>query len=309
MSTPNYSPKTGLIIATVILKEADFVITTENVRVKRSKMKYLKLKSGYSMPIIGLGTWLLSGKDCYETVLTALENGYRHIDTAVAYENEIDIGKALKDAELPRDELFLTSKSWYTKLRFKDVIEQCNRSLEYLNTDYLDLLLIHWPNRAIPLQETLKAFEELVELRKVRSIGVSNFTIHHIEDVLKTTALPVCINQVELHPFLKQHELLNYCNSKDIVITAYSPLAHGKVFADSTFTDIAKKINSNPGTVALAWLVSKNCAIIPKASTEEHLIENLKAAEISLDAEIIQQIDSLQEQQRVINPSWADFSY
>lgn len=261
------------------------------------------------MPSIGLGTWLLSGKDCYETVLTALENGYRHIDTAVAYENEVDVGKAIKDAELPREELFLTSKSWYTKLRFKDVIEQCNRSLEYLNTDYLDLLLIHWPNSSVPLQETLKAFEKLVELRKVRSIGVSNFTIHHIEDVLKTTALPVSINQIEFHPFLKQHELLNFCNNNGILITAYSPLAHGKVFSDPTFTEIAKKMNCNPGILALAWLLHKNCAIIPKASTEEHLKENFKAAEMSLNEEIIEQIDLIPEQQRVINPSWADYNY
>jgi diketogulonate reductase-like aldo/keto reductase len=272
-------------------------------------MKYLKLKSGYTMPAIGLGTWLLSGKDCYETVLTALEDGYRHIDTAVAYENEVDIGKALKDVAIPREELFLTSKSWYTKLRFKDVIEQCNRSLEYLNTDYLDLLLIHWPNRSIPLSETLKAFEELVELRKVRSIGVSNFNTHHLEDVLSTTALPLCINQIEFHPFLKQQSLFDFCNDNGIVITAYSPLAHGKVFSDPTFAEIAKKINCNPGTLALAWLLHKNCAIIPKASTEEHIKENLKADEISLNAEIIEQIDLLPEQQRVINPSWADFNY
>ncbi len=272
-------------------------------------MRSLKLKSGYSIPVMGLGTWLLTGKDCYEAVTTALECGYTHIDTAVAYENELDIGKALKDSNVAREDLFLTSKVWYSKLRYKDVIEQCNRSLDYLGTDYLDLLLIHWPNRAIPLQETLKAFEELVELRKVRSIGVSNFTIHHLQDTLKLTALPISTNQVEFHPYLYQKELLDFCFQNGIVLTAYSPLGHGNVFTDEPFVEIAEKGKINPSILALSWILTKNCIVIPKASTEEHLKQNLKALEIIPDPEIIKQIDDINEQQRVINPSWADFNY
>jgi len=272
-------------------------------------MKSLKLRSGYSMPILGLGTWLLTGKDCYETILTALEYGYTHIDTAVAYENENDIGKALKDSDVHREDLFLTSKVWYSKLRYKDVIDQCNRSLEYLGTDYLDLLLIHWPNRAVPLQETLKAFEELVESRKVRSIGVSNFTIHHLEDTFKNTTLPIAVNQIEFHPFLYQQELLSFCKKNDIVVSAYSPLAHGKVFSDPQFREIADKTKINPGILALSWIMSKNCAVIPKASTEEHLRENINATRINLDSKIIEQIDLIDEFHREINPSWAEFNY
>jgi 2,5-diketo-D-gluconate reductase B len=272
-------------------------------------MKYLKLQSGYSMPAIGLGTWLLTGKDCYQTVTTALEYGYTHIDTAVAYENEHDIGKAIKDSGMKREDLFITSKVWYSKLRLKDVIEQCNRSLEYLNTEYLDLILIHWPNRLIPMQETFKAFEELVESRKVRSIGVSNFTIHHLEDALKNTALPISVNQVEFHPFLLQQDLLDFCSKNNIVITAFSPFAHGKIFTDPLFKDIAAKVNLSPGNLALAWIMHKNCAVIPKASSEDHLEENFKSLHITLSQETVDIIDSIQEQQRVINPSWADFNY
>jgi 2,5-diketo-D-gluconate reductase B len=272
-------------------------------------MKDLKLKSGFSMPIIGLGTWLLTGKDCYETILTALECGYTHIDTAVAYENEHDIGKAINDSGISREDLFITSKVWYSKLRYKDVIDQCNRSLEYLGTDYLDLLLIHWPNRSIPLQDTLKAFEELVESRKVRSIGVSNFSIHHIEDAFKSTALPISVNQVEFHPFLYQRDLLNFLKQNNIMLTAYSPLAHGKIFSDPQFQSISEKSGIKPEILALSWIMSKNCSVIPKASTEEHLKKNIKATQITLTAEIIAQIESIGEQKRVINPSWADFSY
>jgi len=270
-------------------------------------MNTILLKSGYSIPVLGLGTWLMNGRECFDAVLIALENGYRHIDTATAYENEDDIGPAIQASGINRKELFLTSKVWYQKLRFKDVIEQCHSSLEKLRTDYLDLLLIHWPNRSIPMRDTFQAFERLVEEHKVRSIGVSNFTINHLDEALKSTLLPISVNQVEFHPFLYQKELYQFCKDKQIVITAYSPLARGKVFESDLLQRIGQNKNAGPGQVALAWLIKKGLVAIPKSSSEEHIITNLKALTINLSDDESSMIDNLSTDLRLINPSWSEF--
>ncbi|NLE02174.1 MAG: aldo/keto reductase [Fibrobacter sp.] len=271
-------------------------------------MKSIKLKSGYSIPILGLGTWLVTGRECFDAVLTALECGYTHIDTASAYENEDDIGKAIIESGIERSSLFLTTKIWYQKLRFNDVIEQCKQSLDKLRTDYIDLLLIHWPNKFIPLQETFDAFERLVEERKVRSIGVSNFTIPHLQEALKSTVLPIAANQIEFHPFFFQKEVLDFCNKNDIAVIAYSPLAHGKVFQSDILKSIANQKKCEPSQLALAWLMQKNIIVIPKASTEEHIKSNLESLSIVLNDTEIEQIDSIPRGNRIINPSWAEFS-
>lgn len=270
-------------------------------------MKTILLKSGYSIPVIGLGTWLMNGRECFDSVLFALENGYRHIDTATAYENEDDIGKAIETSEISRKDLFIASKVWYQKLRYKDVLDQCNSSLEKLRTDYLDLLMIHWPNKFIPIESTLKAFEHLVETHKVRSIGVSNFTINHLNEAIKNTVLPLSVNQIEFHPFLYQKDILNFCREKQIVITAYSPLARGKVFESDLLKNIAKLKNCNPGQITLAWLLKKGIVVIPKSSSEEHIISNMQALSIDITDEESVQIDNLTSQNRLINPSWSEF--
>lgn len=270
-------------------------------------MKTILLKSGYSIPVMGLGTWLMSGRECFDSVLMALENGYHHIDTATAYENEDDIGQAIQTSGINRKELFLTSKVWYQKLRFKDVIDQCHSSLEKLRTDYLDLLLIHWPNKFIPMNETFKAFEKLVEEHLVRSIGVSNFTINHLEEALKSTVLPIAVNQVEFHPFLFQKELYQYCKEKQIVIIAYSPLARGKVFESDLLQRIGQNKDTGPGQIALAWLIKKGLVVIPKSSSEEHIIANLEALSVNLSDQESSMIDNISENQRFINPSWSEF--
>lgn len=270
-------------------------------------MKTILLKSGYPIPVLGLGTWLMNGRECFDSVLMALENGYRHIDTATAYENEDDIGQALQASGINRKELFITSKVWYQKLRFKDVIDQCNSSLEKLRTDYLDLILIHWPNKFIPLQDTFRAFERLIEDHKVRSIGVSNFTINHLNEALKITVLPIAVNQIEFHPFLYQKEIYSFCKERDITVTAYSPLARGKVFESDLLQRIGQKKDTGPGQVALAWLLKKGIVVIPKSSSEEHIIANLEALSIDLTDEESGQIDNLSQNQRFINPSWSEF--
>ena len=242
-------------------------------------------------------------------MLTALEFGYTHIDTASAYENEEDIGQAIEESGVERTKLFLTSKVWYQKLRYKDVIDQCNSSLDKLRTDYLDLLLIHWPNKFIPFSETFEAFERLVEDRKVRSVGVSNFTVHHLQDAIKATALPLSVNQVEVHPLFYQHELITFCKEHKIVVTAYSPLAHGKILKSDILKEISYKKEAEPGQIALAWLIQKNIVVIPKASSEEHIRANIEALSVELTNEEMSLIDKLPEQKRTSDPMWAEFDY
>lgn len=270
-------------------------------------MKKIQLASGFSIPQIGLGTWLLTGRECFEAVSTALDFGYTLIDTAVAYDNEQDIGKAIEESGINRSDLFLTTKVWYQKLRAKDVVDQCNRSLDYLRTDYIDLLLIHWPNKYIPMRETFEGFEQLVEERKVRSAGISNFTIRHIQEAKKSTVLKLSINQVEFHPFLYQKELLQYCNGNSISVMAYSPLGRGKVFHSELLKEIADDKGAEVSQIVLAWLMRKNIIVIPKASSDEHLKANLDSMEIELSDHESSLIDSISENERIIKPSWAEF--
>lgn len=270
-------------------------------------MKKIQLASGYSIPQIGLGTWFLSGRECFEAVSTALDFGYTLIDTAAAYENEQDIGKAIEESGINRSTLFLTTKIWYQKLRAKDVVDQCNRSLDLLRTDYIDLLLVHWPNRFIPMRETFEGFEQLVEERKVRSTGVSNFTIRHIKEAQKSTALKLSVNQIEFHPFLYQKNILQYCNDFNISIMAYSPLARGKVLHSELLKEIAVKKEKQVSQIVLAWLLRKNIIVIPKASSDEHLKANIEAINVELTDRESSLIDSISENERIIKPSWAEF--
>lgn len=272
-------------------------------------MKNLPLKSGFSIPSLGFGTWELTGGSCYDAVLSALRAGYTHIDTAVMYENETAVGNAIEKSGIDRKNLFITTKIWFSHLHHADVIKSCRRSLEQLECDYLDLLLIHWPNRSVPIRETFGAFEELVEHKKVRSIGVSNFTIHHLEEALKVTQIPISVNQVEFHPYLYQREQLDFCTKNGIVITAYSPLARGKVLQDETIKKIAFKRGIIPAQIVLAWILSKSCAAIPKASSEDHIKSNITAADICLNDDEIREIDQINVNIRTINPGWAEFDY
>lgn len=272
-------------------------------------MKNIPLTSGYSIPALGLGTWLLTGTECYKAIITALKNGYTHIDTAVMYENEEIIGKAIKDSGIPRKDLFITTKIWYEHLHYRDVILQASKSLEKLKTDYIDLLLIHWPNRSIPFKETFEAFEVLVESKKIRSIGVSNFTVHHIEKAIIATTLPISVNQVEFNPLFYQKELYEFCKEHKIAVTAYSPLARGKVFQNEILTKIAQSKKCDAGLISLAWLLNKGIVVIPKASSEDHIRNNFHALEVLLNEEEVKQIDNIKTHERMIYPEWGDFNY
>jgi 2,5-diketo-D-gluconate reductase B len=272
-------------------------------------MKEPKLASGYTIPAIGLGTWMLTGQTCYDAVQMALEMGYTHIDTAAAYENEGVVGKAIEESGVDRAKLFITTKVWFKNLDYNSVLRACAESLEWLHMEYVDLLLIHWPSKDVPVGETLGAFSHLVKEGLVRSTGVSNFTIGRCTEALQAAQgkVPVTNNQVEFHPYFYQKDLLEFCTENNILLTAYSPLGRGKVLKDPVVTEIASRRGAGPSQVILAWLLQKGIVVIPKASSSEHLRANLEARDLELTAGEIAQIDALNRNDRLIRPGWADF--
>ena len=247
--------------------------------------KSIKMANGNLIPIFGLGTWQLRGQECVSTVKEALEIGYDHIDTADSYENHIQIRTALQSTE--REKLFITTK--IPKELLDRPIQNVDRYFDELGVEYLDLVLIHWPNKSEPMAENLLKIQEM---DRVKSVGVSNFSIDLIKQVMSNGFNPV-VNQVEFHPYLYQKELLDFCNEQNIVLTAYSPLARGKVLGDSVLSRIGEKHNASEAQISLAWLLSKNVVVIPKASSRSHLQENYNALKIELSDEEISEIDAL----------------
>lgn len=263
-----------------------------------------KLASGIAIPILGLGTWKLTGNTCVQAVQKALELGYTHIDTAQAYGNQPEIAEALADFD--RKKLFITSKIWHSDLRSKSVEPACNRILEELQTNYVDLCLIHWPNRSVPIAETLEAMNNLVKQKKVRSIGVSNFTVAHLKEALQTNAI-ISANEVEFHPAFFQKELLDFCAQKKIAVIAYSPLGRSSLLNHPVLREIAKKNAKTVSQICLRWLLQKGLIVIPKASSETHLAENMRLFDWELSLEDEQRIDFLGEKNRLLNPGFAEF--
>jgi len=264
------------------------------------KIPTYKLRSKYSIPVLGLGTWLLTGKECEEVIKKALKIGYKHIDTAEAYENQAEIGRAIRD--FSRSEIFITSKVWRTNLRFNNVLKACESTLKDLNTSYLDLYLIHWPNPNVSIEETLRAMKILYEEGKVRSIGVSNFDVPLLEKALEVEEIPVCVNQVEFHPLFYQKELLEFCKKNGIILVAYSPLARRKIFGDKTIKELADKYGKSPSQISLRWILQRGAIPIPKASSEEHLSENMSIFDWKLSSNDVNKIDSIGIKKRIVDP-------
>lgn len=263
----------------------------------------IKLQDNNEMPVLGLGTWRLSGRECISIVQKALEFGYTHFDTAQMYGNESEIGKAIKGFE--REKLFITSKVWYDQLSYKNLIYACENSIKSLNTSYLDLYLVHWPNSRIPMKETFSAMSDLIERGLVKSVGVSNFTISHIENALKVSSVSIVTNQVEFHPYLYQKELLEYCTKHKIILTAWAPLARGLIFNDSTLKRIANAHKKTIAQITLRWLIQKNLIVIPKASSEKHLQENISIFDFSLSKDEIAEIYKIPTERRLIDLSFS----
>ena len=252
-----------------------------------------KLRDGNEIPAIGLGTWQLKGNQCINTVKLALEIGYRHIDTAEIYGNEREIGIAINN--FPRDEIFITSKVSGNHLKFNNVIKSCELSLRNLNTNCLDLYLIHWPNPFVSLRETFKAIKKLHDDGKIISFGVSNFDLNLLKKALEIEEIPICVNQVEFHPFFYQKDLLEFCKKHNIILVAYSPLARGKINENKIIKEIARKYEKTPAQISLRWIIQKGAIPIPKASTKEHLKENIDVFNWSISKEDEMKIDNIKK--------------
>ena len=262
----------------------------------RAKTYNIRSAGQANIPVLGLGTWQSTGQDCIDVVSQGLKMGYEHIDTAQAYDNEKEVGKGIKQSGVARDKFFLTTKIFPDDMKFEPekLIAAARRSLANLDTDYVDLLLLHWPDDRVPLSETIPALCELQKQGLTRNIGVSNFNIANIIEAKRYADVPIAVNQVEFHPFIKQKTLQTFLNNHHILLEAYSPLARGDVFDNKIIKEVADNHGITPAQVSLAWILSdKQRIAIPKTSNPEHLQGNLDAVKVTLSADELEKIGSL----------------
>ncbi len=262
------------------------------------------------IPLLGLGTYDLRNKECTKTVQEALKVGYRHIDTAAVYENHKAVGKGIQGFN--RSELFLTTKFLLEQINLKkiqaSVEKACNLALKELGLEYIDLYLIHWPDRNYPMSEIFRAMEGLVESGKVRRCGVSNFTIHHLEDLKRDACHPQA-NQVEFHPYLYQKALLDMCNKTGIQLIAYRPFGKGKLLHDKLLKELGAKHKKSSAQVILRWLIQHKIPTIPKAASLAHLQENFNVFGFTLTSDEMKKIDGLHRNLRFCKADDATFEY
>jgi diketogulonate reductase-like aldo/keto reductase len=238
--------------------------------------------NGARIPLIGLGTWDLRGKSCARIVEEALRLGYRHIDTAAMYRNEDEVGEGLRASGVPRHEVFITTKVWSSDLRARDFERSARESLDKLKLDSVDLLLIHWPNSSVPLKETIGALCKMKREGVARHVGVSNFDIRLIEQAVKLSTEPLVNNQIELHPYLDQSKTIGASRKAGISVTAYSPIARGRVKGDALLSRIGKAHGKTAAQVCLRYLVQQDIIAIPKTSRPERLTENFAIFDFKL---------------------------
>ena len=260
---------------------------------------------GVEVPKLGYGTWLVEGEDAYEGVLDALALGYRHVDTARAYGNEREVGRALADSGVPREEVWLTTKAWYEHAEPDRLTRVFHEQFEDLRVDRVDLLLLHWPARGVPLERTLGAMDALRREGLADHIGVSNFPSKLLREALALA--PIFCDQVEYHPYLPQGPVMHECLEHDLLLTAYSPFAHGHVHDDPVLAEIGARHGKSAGQVALRWLLDQpNLATIPKASSHERRAENLDVFDFELDDEERAAVADLSRRHlRTADPEWA----
>jgi 2,5-diketo-D-gluconate reductase B len=264
-----------------------------------------------TIPHIGLGTFRLTANQAIDSVRTGLELGYRHVDTAQIYGNELEVGTALRESKLARGEVFVTTKVWTEHLAGEHLIPSLKESLAKLGIEQLDLALIHWPSPggAVPVAESMQALLEAREQGLTRAIGVSNFTTALLKEAIAAVgAANIATNQVELHPFLQNRTLAAFAREAGIHLTAYMPLAYGKVMADPVVQTIAARMLATPAQVALAWLMAKGYAVIPSSTRRENLASNLHSRDLVLspiDTAAIDALDSVDGSGRLVDPDFA----
>ncbi|WP_408095656.1 2,5-didehydrogluconate reductase DkgB [Peredibacter sp. HCB2-198] len=258
------------------------------------------------MPQIGLGTFRLKGQDAYNSVKTGLEVGYRHIDTAQIYDNEEEVGKALADSGLPRAEVFITTKIWIENLGKEKLIPSLKESLSKLQTSYVDLVLIHWPSKEFSLKETLDELMKAKTLGLTKEIGISNFPIKETQEAIDLIgANNIYTNQIEIHPFLQNKKLVNFLNEKGIRVTAYMPLAYGKVMTDESLKAIATQHKVSPADISMSWLLDQNFTVIPSSTKKVNLENNLKTKKNFLSKDDVVRIQTLDRNDRLANPGFS----
>lgn len=258
------------------------------------------------MPVLGLGTWQNTDpEECTKSVQNALAMGYRHIDTAQVYGNEPSVGEGIERAAVDREDVFLATKVWYDQLDYDSVLGSTRKSLDRLGVESVDLLYAHWPAGPYDPEKTLDAFAALVDEGFIDRIGVSNFTPQLLDTARSVSTEPIFALQVECHPLLQQEQLREYCEEAGIELVGYSPLARGEVFDIPEIQEIAGKYGVSEAQVSLAWLREHGITAIPKATSTDHLQDNLASVSLDLDAEEIQTIDTIDREQRIINPPFA----
>jgi len=261
---------------------------------------------GLRMPKLGLGTWRLKDEAAREAVERALSLGYRHIDTAEMYGNEAEVGAAIAGARLPRDDIHLTTKVWWEHLTPDGITAALEASLKRLQTDHVDLYLIHWPAPDMDLAAALMTLVRLQEQGLTRAIGVSNFPVALLKRAVEEIGAPIAVNQVEYHVLLGQGPVLDYARAHDVAVTAYCPIAQGKLADHEELGVIARKHGATPAQIALKWLLDQpGVAAIPKAARRESQIANLEALKLELDDADRAAIAMLPKTQRMVNPGFA----
>lgn len=253
----------------------------------------IRLNSGATMPRVGLGVWQSSGKT-KSAVLAALQAGYRHIDTAAVYGNEAQVGAALAESGVPRDQVFVTSKLWNNDQGYDKALLAFDASMKRLKLDYLDLYLLHWPVAPLRL-ESWRALEQLASEKRVRSIGVSNFLLPHLRELRAHARVLPAVNQIELSPFLQRRETVSLCEELGIALAAYSPLTRGERLGHPAVTEIAEQVGRSPAQVLLRWGLQHGFIVLPKSVTPARIQENARLFDFALDAQAMSRLDALEE--------------
>jgi len=254
-----------------------------------------KLNSGQEIPVLGLGVYQTpAGRVTQEAVKFALKTGYRHVDTASLYGNEEDVGRGVRDGRVPREQVFVTTKLWNRDHGYDSALSACDKSLRRLGLGYIDLYLIHWPVTELR-GETWKALMELQRRGSCRAIGVSNYTIRHLQELLDSSEVTPTVNQVEFNPFLYQEDLLHFCNDKGIQLEAYSPLTRGHKLRHPTVVDVAQRYSKSPAQVMIRWSLQHGLVVIPKSARPERIRENSEVFDFEISAADMSRLDSLSE--------------
>ena len=262
--------------------------------------------NGATIPVLGLGTWQLNGATGSRITEQALRLGYRHLDCALIYGNEREIGEGLHASGVKRNDIFITTKVPHTELAPPALERAVKQSLANLRVSEVDLLLIHWPNPQIPLAETMGAMCKMKQEGYARHIGISNFTVALIEQAVKLSSEPIVTNQIEWHPYLDEGKVQAACRKHGIAVTAYCPIARGRAVGDEVLTRVGKKHGKSAGQVSLRWLIQKGAIVIPRTSKVERLSENMTIFDFELSADDMRTIDGLGKPAgRVVSVGWA----